>query len=106
MKHFINIYREFRSQIVDIAFSWRKIFTDPSTGEKKKVGDTVTIPTLAETYKKIAKEGVNTFYNGSLRDDLIADLKELGNHGWLFILSAFYTIRSLTTCRVTLSCKS
>ena len=87
-------------------FLWREIFTDPSTGEKKIVGDTVTIPTLAETYKKIAKEGVNTFYNGSLRDDLIADLKELGNLGWFFILSAFYATSSLTTCRATLACKS
>ena len=54
------------------------MFTDQVTGEIKKVGDRVTIPALAETYRRIAKEGADTFYNGSLRDDIIADLEDIG----------------------------
>ena len=59
--------------------NFRGIFTNSETGQIKNVGETVAFPTLAETYRKIAKEGVDTFYNGSLRDDIIADLEELGN---------------------------
>ena len=44
----------------------------------KKEGDTVVLTNLAETYKRIAREGADTFYNGTLRDDIIADLNELG----------------------------
>ena len=61
------------------SFCFRDIFTNPETGKIKKVGETVAFPALAETYRRIAKEGVDTFYNGSLRDDIIADLEELGN---------------------------
>ena len=67
------------------------MFTDQVTGEIKKVGDRVTIPALAETYRRIAKEGADTFYNGSLRDDIIADLEDIGkvtllNTFWFFVL--------------------
>ena len=56
------------------------MFTDQVTGEIKKAGDRVTIPALAETYRRIAKEGADTFYNGSLRDDIIADLEDIGSY--------------------------
>ena len=59
-------------------YDWRKVFTNPN-GDIKNVGDRVTLPALAETYRRIAKEGADTFYNGSLRDDIIADLEEMGN---------------------------
>ncbi|KAF6021148.1 GGT1 [Bugula neritina] len=55
----------------------KAIFTDSKTGEIKKEGDTVVFTKLAETYRRIAAEGPQTFYNGSLRDDIVADLEEL-----------------------------
>lgn len=45
----------------------------------KKAGDTVVFPELAETYRTIASEGVDSFYRGTLRDKIVADLEELGN---------------------------
>jgi len=58
---------------------YRAIFTDSETGEVKKEGDTVVFTKLAETYRRIAAGGPETFYNGSLRDDIVADLEELGD---------------------------
>lgn len=34
---------------------------------------------MGTTLKKIASEGVQAFYNGSVGDDFIADLKDFGS---------------------------
>ena len=56
----------------------RELFANPETGELKKSGDIVKYPKLAETYRRIAEGGPEAFYNGTLRDDIMADLNEDG----------------------------
>ncbi|XP_074662049.1 scoloptoxin SSD14-like isoform X2 [Tubulanus polymorphus] len=51
-------------------------FINPKTGQLYKIGEKIKRPILAETMKRISKEGAATFYNGSLADDVIADLNE------------------------------
>lgn len=43
-------------------------------GSEKKEFDVVTMLELADTYKRIAREGAATFYNGKLADEFLADL--------------------------------
>lgn len=47
-------------------------------GKLVKVGQTVKNVQLASTLEKIANEGAETFYTGSLSQDILADLAELG----------------------------
>lgn len=44
----------------------------------KKSGDTIKIPKLAETYRRIAEGGRDIYYNGTLLDDIVDDLQEIG----------------------------
>ena len=46
-------------------------------GKTYKAGDTMRRADLAETFRRLAKDGAASFYNGSVRDDLLADLAEL-----------------------------
>ena len=57
---------------------YRSLYTDAKTGEKKKGGDKLKFPKLAESLRRIAEEGADTYYNGSLMKDIIADLKDIG----------------------------
>lgn len=41
-------------------------------------GDTARFPQLAETYRRIAAGGAEIFYNGTLRDDILSDLQDIG----------------------------
>lgn len=43
-----------------------------------KEGDVAKFSQLAQTYRKVAAEGAHTFYNGSLKDDILADLRDIG----------------------------
>ena len=65
----------------------RAVFTDLTTGKRKQAGDIIKFPKLAQTYRRIAEEGPDTFYNGSLKNDIIADLYEFGE------------LRLLSSCR-------
>lgn len=51
----------------------------------KTAGDTVVMEKLAETYRRIAQEGKDTFYNGSLKDDIAADLSDIGTIGYCLL---------------------
>lgn len=62
----------------------RKIFTNPVTNSHMRAGDVARFPALAETYRKIAADGINTFYNGTLKNDILADLNELGKSRTLY----------------------
>lgn len=57
----------------------REILIDNETGHVKKGGDYYKLPILAKTFKTIAKEGANAFYNGSLTDQLVEDFKNLNS---------------------------
>lgn len=45
-----------------------------------EVGDVFTNPTLADTYERIAEEGLDSFYNGSLADEIDAFMVENGGY--------------------------
>ncbi len=48
-----------------------------------KENDIIRFPKLADTYKKIAEEGPDVFYNGSMAQDIVDDIQATGH----FILS-------------------
>jgi gamma-glutamyltranspeptidase/glutathione hydrolase/leukotriene-C4 hydrolase len=58
--------------------SLKVIFINPQTGELFKQGEIIKRPQLAETFKAIANEGVDAFYNGSLTDNIMKDLQDFG----------------------------
>lgn len=57
----------------------RETLIDQKTGHVKKGGEYYTLPQLAKTFRTIAKEGVNAFYNGSLTDQLVEDFKNINS---------------------------
>ncbi|CAG0915705.1 unnamed protein product [Notodromas monacha] len=54
----------------------RDIFTQPGGKDVLKEGDTMYRQQLGETLQKIAENGANVFYNGSVSKDLLADLSQ------------------------------
>ncbi|XP_026881105.2 glutathione hydrolase 1 proenzyme [Electrophorus electricus] len=53
------------------------VFCDKS-GEILKENDTITFPKLANTYQEIANKGPDVFYNGTIAENLINDIKNAG----------------------------
>ncbi len=47
-------------------------------GSPYKVGEIMTLPKLAQTYKLIAEKGANEFYRGSIAKKIVADLQKNG----------------------------
>ncbi|XP_074640412.1 scoloptoxin SSD14-like isoform X2 [Tubulanus polymorphus] len=54
----------------------KAIYVNPATDDIYEVGEKIKRPILAKTLKLIALEGADTYYNGSLAEDIIKDLKE------------------------------
>nr|XP_021333616.1 gamma-glutamyltranspeptidase 1-like [Danio rerio] len=57
----------------------REVFCD-SHNTTLKENDTISFPQLAATYWKIAKNGANAFYNGSLAQTLVNDINAAGGN--------------------------
>ncbi|KAH3882875.1 hypothetical protein DPMN_006821 [Dreissena polymorpha] len=55
-----------------------QLITNNQTGKTYKEGETMKLPKLAQTLQVIADEGPEAFYNGSLADDIVADIQEAG----------------------------
>lgn len=49
-----------------------------ATGQVKKLGDIVRNPVFAQTLRTIAREGVGAFYNGTLGDKMVQDIRRKG----------------------------
>lgn len=54
------------------------MFVNNKTGQIFKEGENMTRPQLAYTMKVISEGGASAFYNGSLTDKILEDLKEIG----------------------------
>lgn len=58
-------------------------FSDVFCEEKRvdvlKENDTIKFPKLAQTYRKIAEEGADAFYQGELAEYLVADIQAAGS---------------------------
>ncbi|PWN50654.1 hypothetical protein IE53DRAFT_387014 [Violaceomyces palustris] len=57
---------------------WAEIFVDPITGELVKEGDTIRRESYARTLERIAKEGVDVFYQGSIAESMVEKVREEG----------------------------
>uniref|UniRef100_A0A0P6D9U5 Gamma-glutamyltranspeptidase 1 n=1 Tax=Daphnia magna TaxID=35525 RepID=A0A0P6D9U5_9CRUS len=55
-----------------------RIFVNEATGQVKKLGDIVRNPVFAQTLRTIAREGVGAFYNGTLGDKMVQDIRRKG----------------------------
>ncbi|MDA1237962.1 MAG: gamma-glutamyltransferase [Proteobacteria bacterium] len=55
----------------------RKIYCNPN-GKLKSIGEILFNPDLAKTYKKISKNGVQQFYNGSIAQKIVKDMENNG----------------------------
>ena len=47
-------------------------------GKPYEAGDTMKAPRLGRTLQRIADEGPDTFYTGSLAEDIIDDIEDAG----------------------------
>ncbi|KAH9509275.1 Gamma-glutamyltranspeptidase 1 [Bulinus truncatus] len=59
--------------------SLRAAYWNEKTGALYKEGEIIKMPELAQTLKAIAQGGEQTFYNGSLTDLIMQDLKDIGS---------------------------
>lgn len=50
-----------------------------------KENDIIRFPKLADTYKKIAEEGPDVFYNGSMAQNIVDDIQAAGHFIFFFI---------------------
>ena len=48
-------------------------------GEVLKENETIKFPKLGQTYKRIAEEGPDAFYQGTLAQSLVDDIQAKGN---------------------------
>lgn len=55
-----------------------RFFVNNVTKKIKKEGDMFSRPVFAKTLREIATKGVEVFYNGTLGDQLVADVQKRG----------------------------
>ena len=74
-----------------VAFDWErnvpKLSHDPDAkaaflvgGKAPEIGDLMRLPALAQTLRRIAKEGRAAFYEGEVAAEIVAKLRHLGGH--------------------------
>ena len=54
---------------------YRELFIKDD-GSMREAGDVIRMPLLARTLRQIATYGSETFYNGSLADDIVRDIQD------------------------------
>lgn len=55
-----------------------ELLVNSETGQVWKQGDLIKRPELGKTLRTIAEKGIDIFYNGTMGDDLVNDIKTLG----------------------------
>lgn len=68
----------FISVLSDPYLSFSEVFCGKN-GDVLKENETIRFTKLAETYRKIAEMGPNTFYEGELAQDLVTDIQAAGS---------------------------
>ena len=71
----------------------RDLFFNKTTGDVLEIGDTMYFLKLAKTLRVIAEEGGDTFYNGKLSEDILADLKDVGR--WIIFMFIYNTFQAI-----------
>ncbi|XP_043255002.1 glutathione hydrolase 1 proenzyme-like isoform X1 [Colletes gigas] len=66
-----------KESLIKAESSLAEILIDPATNSTWKVGDRIKRPRLAETLKLIAKHGSDIFYNGTLGDVLVEEIRAM-----------------------------
>ncbi|MEO0514757.1 MAG: gamma-glutamyltransferase [Planctomycetota bacterium] len=56
---------------------FRRVYTHPDD-RPWRVGDTLTLPDLAETLEQIAEEGADAFYHGPIAEDMASHIQDAG----------------------------
>lgn len=82
--------------VLSLFYLSSEVFCD---SQKKilKENDIVRFPKLADTYQRIAEEGPDVFYNGSMAQSIVEDIQAAG-HSW-FVLKYELNHRFLYTPR-------
>ncbi|KAH3790999.1 hypothetical protein DPMN_169208 [Dreissena polymorpha] len=68
----------FEKDFADEFPGFKQLITNPSTGALYIEGEIMKLPKLARTFELIADKGPHAFYNGTLADDIVADIQEAG----------------------------
>ncbi|KAF7997295.1 hypothetical protein HCN44_005572 [Aphidius gifuensis] len=76
-EYLANTLRRFQNKIINEP-TLKDILIDKKTNETWIIGDRIKRPILKETLKRIAEDGPGIFYNGTMGEDLIKEIKEVG----------------------------
>ncbi|XP_052214304.1 glutathione hydrolase 1 proenzyme-like isoform X1 [Dreissena polymorpha] len=68
----------FEKDFADEFPGFKQLITNPSTGALYIEGEIMKLPKLARIFELIADKGPHSFYNGTLADDIVADIQEAG----------------------------
>ncbi|KAH9509279.1 Gamma-glutamyltranspeptidase 1 [Bulinus truncatus] len=82
--------------------SLKVVFWNEKTGSVYKEGEIIKMPELAQTLKAIAHGGAQTFYNGSVTDLIMQDLRDIGSIITREDLLS-YTVKEKVPVEITLS---
>ncbi|XP_054010591.1 glutathione hydrolase 1 proenzyme-like [Hylaeus anthracinus] len=77
VNNYLSAYLSARESRIKAESSLAEILINPATNSTWKAGDRIKRPKLAETLKLIAEQGPTIFYNGSMGDDLVADIQAI-----------------------------
>lgn len=82
----------------------KRTYVNPNTGACYKEGEILKRPLLAQTLTEIANDGYLAFYNGSLSEKIVQDLKDAGNDSIISLEDlAAYKIVERTSTKIELT---
>ncbi|XP_076166612.1 glutathione hydrolase 1 proenzyme [Ptiloglossa arizonensis] len=75
VNNYLAAYLTSKEPLIKAESSLAEILINPATNSTWKVGDRIKRPRLAETLKLIATNGPDIFYNGTMGDQLVEEIK-------------------------------